>query len=163
MAIDLVQTFEVEIDSIKLLKEYLKIAMKTVFNSNEEIAIKILDEELSNHHFYIPLVLNKDKSFHLILLSGRYKPEKGKSNSYFDGYPGWITFEDPKGVIQYVEGLFQENEKRWVEQFYRTFGNGYSKNFTDWDGTARYGWKIRSCRCFPEILAISMVHIYYYK
>ena len=57
MSINLVQSLNVEVDSAKLLKQYLELALPTVLNSNEEIAVKVIDHNDDYKRLYYPSVI----------------------------------------------------------------------------------------------------------
>lgn len=163
---DMVQNFVVEVNSIPLLERYLEIAMRTVLESREEFAVKIIDYSLKNFTLCLPpVVSNLEKSFPVMLISGWYLPE-GKENSYFSGYRPWKIFHDEVKVIQHVRDFFAQGGydlKNLATQFMKRLGDGYSHCFNQNDGTVKVGCKLQSCFSFPQVLAISLVHIYYGK
>ena len=84
MPINKVQKFLVQIDSLNLLKQYLKIAITTVLDSNEELAVKIVNRKVRRLSLHLPPVLfDQKKHFPVIFISGQDLPKKEKENSYF--------------------------------------------------------------------------------
>ncbi|MBU2109529.1 hypothetical protein KKB71_01035 [Patescibacteria group bacterium] len=168
MPIDMVQRLVVEVDSIKLLEEYLRLVMATALNSNEELAVKIVDRKEKNLILYLPPPLsNQEKHFPIILVGGWYISEEGKENSYFNGYRPWETFkseEETSAVdtaIRHIKNLIKEYWTEWSAEFKKKFGDGYNAFFNIYDGSVGLGYELRTCNCFPEQLAISIVHMYY--
>lgn len=164
MAPDMVQRFVVEVDSFKLLKQYLQIAMTTVLDAHEELAVKILDRTVEYFSLHLPsAVYNEKKHFPVILISGWYAPEEGKPYSYFHGYPKWTTFTTVDAAIEHIEDAFRRHREAWIKEFVFRFGDGYNEEFNRFDGSAGLGYELRNCYSFPEVLAISFVHMYYGK
>lgn len=170
MSIDMVQRFVVEVDSLELLEKYLRLAITTALESHEELAVKVVDRDEKYLGLHLPPVLSDQKKhFPIIFIGGWYLPEEGKENSYFGGYPSWKTFRFDgstsavDAAIQYIEGLLQEHGKTWGAEFKEKFGDGYDDCFNRYDGSVELGYELRSCGCFPEWLAISIVHMYYGK
>ena len=169
MSIDMVQRFVVEVDSMALLEKYLKLAMNTALDSEEEIAVKVVNRKEEYLDLHLPSVLDEDKNFPVIFIGGWYFPEKGKKNSYFNGYGLWETFNsDGKTsavnvAVKHIKKLLNKNEEQWFTEFKKKFGDGYNDCFNHFDGSVDFGFELQSCGCFPEWLAISIVHMYYGK
>jgi hypothetical protein len=173
MSIDMVQRFIVEVDSAKLLEQYLRLAMTTVLNSHEELAVKVVDRNEKYLSLHLPSVfMDQDKHFPVVFVGGWYLPKApkgGGKNSYFNGYGPWATFRFDgttsavDAAVQHIKQLFKENEKTWIAQFKQKFGDGYNDFFNHFDGSIGTGYELRACGCFPEWLAISLVHMYYGK
>ena len=170
MSIDMVQRFVVEVDSAKLLEQYLRLAMTTALNSQEELAVKVVDRNEKHLGLHLPPVLmEQDKHFPVIFIGGWYSPKEGEKNSYFGGYGPWTTFRFDgttsavDAAVQHIKELFEKHGKSWGTQFKQKFGDGYDDCFNHFDGSVELGYELRACGCFPEWLAISIVHMYYGK
>ena len=170
MSIDMVQRFVVEVDSAKLLEQYLRLAMTTALNSQEELAVKVVDRNEKHLGLHLPPVLmEQDKHFPVIFIGGWYSPKEGEKNSYFGGYGPWTTFRFDgttsavDAAVQHIKELFENHGKSWGTQFKQKFGDGYDDCFNHFDGSVELGYELRACGCFPEWLAISIVHMYYGK
>ncbi len=168
MPINMVQRFVVEVDSMELLEKYLKLAMTTALVP-EEIAVKVLDRNEKHLDLHLPSVLDKDKNFSVILISGWHLPAEGKDNTYFNGYDPWDIFRQ-KGntsavemAIKHIKNLLERNGEQWFKEFKNKFGDGFDGHFNHFDGSVGFGFELRACGCFPEQLAISVVHMYYGK
>jgi hypothetical protein len=167
---NMVQRLIVEVDSTKLLEQYLRVALTTVLNSREELAVKALDRSVEHFSLHLPTTLSdQNKHFPVILIGGWYSPEEGKKNSYFNGYGPWTTFSfDGKksavdGSIEQVLGLIKVFGNSWAAEFTKKFGSGYNAGFNEYDGSVGIGYELRSCGSFPEVLALSLRHMYYGK
>lgn len=164
-----VQRLVVEVDSHELLKEYLRIAMTTVLTATEEIALKTIDRDMPNFSSGLPSVFyDQSKSFPVILVGGLYLPKDGKVNSYFNGYGPWETFQFGQTIpgrvdaaIARIMEIVKANDEAWAKRFLKERGDGYNEFFLPCDGTIETGYELRSCNCFSEVLAISIVHIHY--
>ena len=111
MPIDMVQRFIVEVDTTKLLKRYLRLAMLTALNSHEELAVKVVDPNDEHLGLYLPSVfMDQDKHFPVIFIGGWYWPEKGEKNFYFGGYKPYTTFRAVDTAVQHIKELFQRNK-----------------------------------------------------
>lgn len=172
MSIDMVQRFIVQLDSRELLDEYLRLALATVLPSCQEVAVKVMDRSVEYYSLHVPSALmDENKHFPVILIGGWYAPDSGKKNSYFNGYGPWELFSDDRKVknaidhpsLGYVRELLDNNLSSWSGQFTDKFGDGFNGSFNHFDGSIGIGYELRSCNSFPEILAISLVHIYYGK
>ena len=167
MSIDMVQSFVVEVDSLKLLEKYLKLAMTTALIP-EEIAVKVLDRREKYLNLHLPSVFDEDKNFPVIFIGGWYLPE-GKDNTYFNGYGPWDIFRKKgktravKIAIKHIKDLLEKNREQWFKEFKEKFGDGHNDAFNHFDGSVGFGFELRACGCFPEQLAISIVHMYYGK
>ena len=85
MSINLVQSLNVEVDSIKLLKQYLELALSTVLNSNEEIAVKVIDHNDDYKRLYYPSVIyGKTDILPVLLIEGWYKSKDNERKSFFN-------------------------------------------------------------------------------
>jgi len=161
MPIDMVQQAEVEVDSIKLLRKYLRLIMTTALTTQEEIAVKIRSK--SDFDF------DSDSSFPVILISGHWLPKEGKESYHFGGYGPFEVFHaDGKktavtSAIQYILKLIKEHEEKWIAEFEGKCGDGYYSGFIPDDGTIDPGYRVSTCHSFPEKIAISLTHIYYGK
>lgn len=157
-----VQEFIAEVNSIGLLMQYLKIAIATVLEAHEELAVKIVDRNDERFPLYLPsTVCNQDKNFPVILIGGWFTPKGDTPNSYFNGYQKWETFRTIDKAIAYIIAQLALNEAIWQNEFKEKFGDGYNSMFMRHDGTVEIGYKVQSCHSFPEYLAISLVHFYY--
>jgi len=163
MALDMVQKFVVEVGSFKLLKQYLQTAMMTVLDAHEELAVKILDRTVDHFSLHLPPVCDEKKHFPVILIGGWYAPKEGKLNSYFGGYPKWITFTTVDAAIECIEDTFRKFGEEWAKEFISKFGDGYNEGFRPFDGSVEWGYELKDCGSFPQFLVISLVHIYYGK
>jgi hypothetical protein len=139
--------------------------MTTTLNSHEELAVKVVNSTEGHPGLYMPSVfMDQGKHFPIIFIGGWYAPKnRGVENSYFGGYRPWTTFITVDAVIMHIKEKFEENGKIWAEQFRNKFGDGYNDGFNHFDGSVGLGFELRSCGCFPEWLAISIVHMYYGK
>ena len=169
MGIDIVQKFVVEVDSMQLLEQYMGLGIRTALKQ-EEIAVKVVDRGEEHLNLHLPSALsNQDKHFPVIFIGGWYLPHEGEKNSYFNGYGPWKTFRFDGRLsatdiaIEHIKRLFKDHKKEWMKRFQRKFGNGYNNWFNHFDGSVEFGYELRTCGCFPEWLAISIVHIYYGK
>ncbi len=168
MPIDMVQRFVVEVDSMALLQKYLRLSMQTALQP-EEVAVKVVDRSEKYLDLHLPSVLDENKNFPVIFIGGWYLPEKGKQNTYFNGYGPWETFhsEGKKSAvdvaIKHVKTLLEKNGEQWFKEFKKKLGDGYNGGFNHFDGSIGFGFELRACGCFPEWLAISIVHMYYGK
>ncbi len=168
--IDLVQDFFVEVDSLNLLKKYLRIAMKTILSSTEEIAIRAVNYTQDNKPPKgAPPILDNKENFPIILIGGSEKYEGFETgNSYFDGYGPWELFtssekkKSTNKAIGHIKSLLEQYSDIWMEKYSMTkyFKQGSSEKF---DGHYKTGYQLRSCGCFPEVLAICLTNIYYSK
>lgn len=170
MSIDRVQKFLAEVDSVELLESYLRFAMITVLDSFEELAVKVVDREKEYLSLYLPSVLmDQKKHFPVILIEGWFFPKKGEKNSYFSGYEPWKTFHfdgitpTVDVAIRYIKELLEEQKNAWETQFMKELGDGYTSGFNGSDGFVGLGYELRACGCFPEKLAVSLIHMYYGK
>jgi hypothetical protein len=160
MSINLVQSFNVEVDSIDLLKEYLKLSLTTILNSTDMIAVKNIEHDISKAFYYS--LYNNDEILPVILIEGWYKSDNNHKHSYFDGFKPWTEFNSKNNVNQvivYVIGTLEYNYKELKNRFINECGTG-NKNF---DGSIDIGYKLMSNNTFPHSLSISLTHIYYHK
>lgn len=166
MSIDKIQKFVVEVDSVMILEQYLRLAMTTVLKSHEELAVKVVNSN-KKHLGLPPALMDQDKHFPVIFIGGWYSPKEGEKNSYFDGYGPWKTFRFDgttnaiDAAVQHIKELFKRHGKAWGAQFKQKFGDGYNDGFNCFDGSVGLGYELRACGCFPERLAIFIVHMYY--
>lgn len=169
----MVQKFSIELDSIKLLERYLRLAMTTALDSIEEVGVKIIDRKYEHFQFSLPpVVYDQNKYFPVILIGGWFARKKGEKFCFktcLDRPRDWRVFRS-KGktsametAIQYIKKNLKKHGKEWIEQFKEKFGEGYYDGFHRSDGTVGFGYELQSCCCFPEELAISIVHMYYGK
>jgi hypothetical protein len=167
MAINLVQNLNVEVDSTELLKQYLELALPTVLNSIEEIAIKVIDHNDEHKKIYYPSAIYSEKSIlPILLIGGWYKSKDNKENSFFDGYEPWKLFKNEtalKDSIDYIMTILDENQRELSKRFFKDCGDGYNDNFNHYDGSVNVGFKLISNCTFPNSLSLSMTHIYYGK
>lgn len=165
MAIDLVQQFSVEVDSIEFLKKYLELSVSTVLDSTEEIAVKIID--YSNKYEYYPSAIYGDKNIlPVLLIGGWYKSDNDKVNSFFNGYKPWRLFNDKNTIndsIDYVMEVLNNNHDNLNSKFSKDCGDGYNDFFNRYDGSTDIGYRLMSNNTFPNSLSISLTHIYYGK
>lgn len=162
-----IQRFLVEVNnSWELIELYLRMAMETVLSSTEEIAVKAVNQFDENYSLYLPGTIDREKDFPILLLEGFYTPEKGREKSFFNGYKPWDIFRTSGTIksvdiaIQHVKNILNEKGEEWSILFKNKFGHGYDDCFNQDDGVVELGFQIRSLHCFPEQLAISLVHIY---
>lgn len=167
MPFKLIQRFLVEVNnSWELIELYLRMAMETVLTSTEEIAIKAVNPMDKNYSLYLPGTIDREKDFPVLLLEGFYTTEKGKERSFFNGYKPWDIFRSSGTIksvdiaVQHIKNILNEQGEDWSTLFRNKFGHGYKAGFNQMDGTVELGFQIRSLNCFPEQLAISLVHIY---
>jgi len=158
-----IQNFIAEIDETEELNDYLRLAIATVFDSCEEIAVKVLDRRLKYLGLHIPPLVNQEEHFPVIFIEGWFKPKEGEVNSFFNGYPRWKTFNTPEAAIEHIQNLLKKGWRRWARQFRKQFGDGYNDGFNKYDGHVGLGYGLKSCHCFPEVLAVSIIHFYYGK
>lgn len=170
MSINVVQRFVVEVDSVMLLEQYLRLAIATALDSGEELAVKVVDRNEKHLGLHLPSVfMDQDKHFPVIFIGGWYLSKDGQKNSYFGGYGPWTTFcfdgttSAIDATVQHINKLFEKHGKLWDLQFEQKFGDGYNNSFNRFDGSIGLGYELRACGCFPEWLAISIVHMYYGK
>lgn len=169
---NMVQELIVQVDSKSLLEEYLKIAIPTVLNSVEEIAIKVINYRKKYVLSHVPTWHGDRNSMPVIRIGGS-DFDKNKKNLYFDGYKPWETMNrnSPNSgsdssvfvhiVTNHIIDIFNEHEKQWKQKFLKVKGDGYNSGFMKSDGMVYVGYQITSGHCFPEELTISLVHIYY--
>ena len=160
---DNIQEFLVELDTFNLLERYLKLAIPTVLESTEELAVKIVNRREKYLSLHLPAIFDQKKHFPVIFISGWLAPKDGKPNRYFNGYPKWETFKTVEDTIEYVERILKQRRKSWSYQFEKKFGDGYNDGFNRFDGSIGVGLRLQSCRSSPEWLAISLIHFYYGK
>jgi len=167
MSINLVQNFSVEVDSIELLKQYLELALSTVLDSIEEIAIKIIDHDDKHKKSCCPSALyGKKDILPVLLIEGWYKSKDNKERSFFNGYKPWELFKNEtelKDSINYIMNVLDNNQNILNKRFFKDCGDGYNYGFNQYDGSIDAGFKLMSNRTFPNSLSLSMVHIYYGK
>ncbi len=165
----MVQRFVVEVDSINLLEQYLNVALTTVLNSHEELAVKILNHSDNHDLFMRRTYQKKDRCFPVILISGWYSSSDVRKHSYFDGSEPLKTFRSAEttntvdSTILFIKDLLMVHGKIWDAQFKKVCGDGYSAGFNKFDGSIGLGYELRSCGRFPEELSISIIHMYYGK
>lgn len=162
MPLNLVQKFDVEIDSKELLKKYLELAIPTVLNSVEEIAVKVIEHNDKRKKLYYPSAIYSDDSvLPILLVEGWYKQDS-KKNSFFNGYKPWELFEGEsalKNSIEYIMAFLDKNLNELTERFFEECGDGHN----GFDGTILSGFKLLGNNTFPNSLSLSIVHIYYGK
>jgi hypothetical protein len=164
MSINLVQKFEVEVDSAKLLKKYLELAISTILDSNEEIAVKTIEHDDKSKIIYCPSVIHGENNMlPILLIGGWYKPENKKENSYFNGYKPWTLFNTLKKSINHIFTFINNNQDDLKKIFLKECGEGYNTWFNRYDGSIGVGYNLMSNNTFPNSLLLSLVHIYYGK
>jgi len=167
MSINLVQSLNVEVDSIKLLKQYLELALSTVLNSNEEIAVKVIDHyDVYKRLYYPSVIYNKTDILPVLLIEGWYKSKDNERKSFFNGYKPWKLFNDKnalKDSIEYIMTVLNENQSDLTDMFSKDCGDGYNYGFNNFDGSIGIGYKLISNKTFPNSLSLSLCHIYYGK
>jgi hypothetical protein len=166
MPINMVQDFRVEVDSIDLLKQYLRVAMPTALDSNQEIAVQIVDHSIENYQSLIRCYYADAHRLPVIMISGWYKPEPGKKTSYV--WPEqcniFVAHDDPVLPTNVEQAIF------CIEEHLREFGPSWGRTFRekcqgpdDCDGSVGVGFGLRVCKSFPEWLAIELIYVYYHK
>ena len=167
MSINLVQNFVVEVDSTKLLKQYLELALSTVLNSTEEIAVKVIDHDDEYKRLYYPSVIyGKKNILPVLMIEGWYGSEDSARDSFFNGYKPWKLFDNENTInksIEYVVSVLNDNRSNLIERFSRDCGDGYDYGFNHFDGSINVGYQLISNKKFPNSLTLSLVHIYYEK
>lgn len=168
MSINLVQDLNVEVDSKELLKQYLELALPTVLNSIELIAVKVIDHDDEHKKLYYPSVIYSNNNIlPILLIEGWYNSKDKKDMSFFNGYKPWKLFESKtalKNSIDYIMTILENNQCKLSKLFFEDYcGNGYNYGFNQYDGSTGIGFKLISNHTFPNSLSLSMVHIYYGK
>ncbi|MDD5164540.1 MAG: hypothetical protein PHF10_03135 [Patescibacteria group bacterium] len=163
----MVQKLIVEVDSMEPFERYLRLAIKTVLSSQEELAVKVIDRKDKDLSLHLPPVISdQTKHFPVIFIGGWYRPKNGENNSYFNGYGPWTTFRGETSIndaVYHIKGLLYKQGRVLATEFIKKFGDGYNEGFNRSDGSVSLGFEIRDCGCSPEWLAISVVHIYHGK
>ena len=167
MSIDLIQNFVVEVDSVKLLKQYLELALSTVLNSTEEIEVKVVDHDDKYKSLYYPSVIyGKENILPVLLIEGWYKSKDNERESFFNGYKPWKLFNEENTLsksIEYIMSVLSEYQSYLTDRFSRDCGDGYNYGFNHYDGSIGIGYQLISNKKFPNSLTLSLVHIYYGK
>lgn len=161
MSINLVQNFDVEVDSRELLKKYLSLAMETILESNQEITVKVVDRQDTTG--LLPL-LNTSKKLPLFLIGGWYADTEG--NHYVSGGQKLKAVGEKSSIevaIDFMIDAIKIDGKKLGKEFIEKCGDGYDASFNEYDGTVEIGYRIMSLNTFPAVLAVSLVHIYYGK
>jgi len=152
MSIDLIQNFIVEVDSVKLLKQYLELALPTVLNSTEEIAVKVIDHDDDQYKslYYPSVIYRKENILPVLLIEGWYKSKDKERDSFFNGYKPWKLFNENtlNKSVNYAMGVLSDNQSNLLDRFSKGCGDGY---------------QLISNKRFPNSLTLSLVHIYYGK
>jgi len=158
-----VQKFDVQTDSLDILEQYLKLALRNALDGDgSTFAVKIVNRRNKNYSLGLPSI--PEESFPLILIQGGHQRKEGeKPHSYFNGYRSWRLFGRSDQVVTFARMTLKSREEKWTEQFLKKRGDGYTDSFNRCDGTVSVGYELRSCYSFPEVLAISLVHFYYGK
>ncbi len=173
---NIVQELIAQVSTKELLQKYLTIAIPTVLNSIEEVAIKTLDDEArKNGILELPTWHGDKNSFPVIRIGGWYM-NKEKENSYFNGYKPWMIINrnrpglNPESesvfvdiVVSNIISIIEHNHEMWNKQFYEKLGDGFNDGFNQMDGSIETGYQISAGHTFPEEITISLVHIYYGK
>jgi hypothetical protein len=158
-----IQKLAVQTDSLDTLEQYLRLALcNAIDGDGSTIAVKIVNRGNKNYGLYLPPL--PQKSFPVILIQGWYQRKDGeKPHSYFNGYRPWRLFGRSEQVIAFTRMTLNSREEKWNAQFLKKCGDGYTDSFNHFDGSVSVGYELRTCSSFPEILAISLVHIYHGK
>ena len=163
MSINLVQDLIVEVDSKEFLKQYLELALPTVLNSIEEIAVKVIDHDDQYKKLYYPSVIySATDILPVLLIEGWYKTSERKS--FFNGYKPWTLFNDKNALndsIKFVMTVLSKSDLK--NRFTKDCGDGYNYGFNHFDGSIGVGYKLISNKTFPNSLSLSLSHIYYGK
>ena len=172
--LNLVQRLILQVDSKKLLEQYLMLAIPTVLKSLEEIAIKTIDDEARTQGtLHIPSWYGDGKNCYPVIRIGGYYFPKDKDNSYFNGYKPWeiinhnsrlLTGDNSVivnvAVMRIIE-ILTKNEVHWKNQFFSTKGDGFNSGFNKRDGSIEVGYQITNFDTYPAELTVSLTHIYY--
>lgn len=165
MSINLVQNLNVEVDSEELLEQYLELALPTVLDSIEEIAVKIIDHDDKYKQLCYPSAIYDAKGIlPVILIEGWYTTNEKKS--FFNGYKPWKLFNGKNALadsIKYIMTVLDKNQSDLTDRFISDCGDGYNYGFSNYDGTVDIGYKLISNHTFPNSLSVSLTHIYYGK
>lgn len=178
------EDFNVRVDTLLLLESYLELAIRSVLRSSEQIAVRLLKgkEEKS-----IPTVISlisdpnpadpEEEFMPVIFICGWYKPEKGEKTDFWpvaeylleEPVKYRIFNDDGSGraaerAISYILKQMQKNREYWEKRFKEEYGEGYFESFQkDVDGRAYTGFRLLSCGCHPDQLAIGFAHMYFSK
>jgi hypothetical protein len=174
--LNLVQELILQVDSKKLLEQYLLLAIPTVLQSLEEIAIKTIDDEARKYEsLNSPSWYGNSKNcYPVIRISGYYFP-KDKENSYFNGYKPWeiinhnsrSSINDSSIIVNVatmrIIEILTKCEDQWKSQFLLKKGDGFNSGFNKRDGSIEVGYQITNFETSPAELTVSLTHIYYGK
>lgn len=163
MSINLVQRFVVEVDSLSLLEKFLMVAVDTIFESKDQIIVNLPGRK--NMEKLPSPVNDPQKNFPIFLIGGWDTKEKIADSRYITGGDRFNkkTPYDIKQYLNYVKNNISTYGSEWRREFIKTIGDGYDDSFNHYDGRVVTGYEIRSCGIFPEVLAVSLTHIYYGK
>lgn len=155
-------------DSLVTLEAFLRLALGTILSSTDEVAVRAIDRNDPRFLRYLPPMVNKKDDFPIILVGGWYLPKPHKKSRFESEEVDWRRFQNAEGVstveaaVAHVLALLKERERSWKIEFREKFGD--EENQPDHsDATFRIGFELRSCDSFPEVLAISLVYLTYYK
>jgi len=163
MAIDLVQKFDAEVDSLKLLRKYLYLAIETILESNQEITVKFLDNQNISG---LPFSLDDVQNLTLFLIGGWYIDSSVNGSSYVLGGQKFIADSEKTsidGALDFIIKTIKNDRNNLYQKFLEKCGSGYDHSFNECDGSVKVGYQISSLSAFPAVLAVSLVHIYYGK
>lgn len=175
MSIDMVQRFVVQVDSLILLEQYLRLAMTTALNSCEEVAVSVVDRKMKYYELGLPSAFVGEcvkKHFPVMLIDGWYATKPGEESRFvnlrfspkvFLSNPCSLSSGPVERAIEHVKTLISTHGEEWGRDFRKDHGDGFNTFFNEDDGSVGLGFELRSCGSFPERLAISVVHICYGK
>jgi hypothetical protein len=165
-----VQEFIVEVRSVEILEQYLRLAIPTSMDSLQEVAVKIMDRDDPHFNLSLPSSVYGEKVLPVLMVEGWFKQEaNAKKHDYFNGYGPWLVFNSNEkndvvdSVINHIKKTFEANKKTWEALFWKELGDGYNSDFNELDGSIGIGYKLQVGRAFPENLVISLVHMYHGK
>lgn len=175
----MVQYFKAEVDSLKLLGRYLLLAIPTVLDSNEEIAIRWVRK---GEKWSIPLLASEDALL-IMLIHGHWRRKKGGWSNVLvpSGAGKFIKIKSPrrnpwpvpenlgvkpitsyklfksdkrKPIVEIVTSYIINQIKRHLKEIEQRFNEkfGYGQH-------VHKGFKLQSCGCHPDQLAISLIHM----
>jgi hypothetical protein len=154
-------------DSRKTLEDYLRFVITNVLDHKKELAVKIINHNTAFPKHYLSEIL--EDAFPVILIGGASLPTTGRENSYFNGYKPWKTFSSAKeeenlnDAITHIKEIFTKKEEDWEKQLYLKHGSGYDTAFTKSDGSVGMGYELRMCGGTQVWIALSLVHVHYFK
>lgn len=170
MSIQKVQELVVQVNSKKLLRIYLETVLPTALSSDEEIALLIISPDTDDISNLPPPLSDRKDILPIMLICGqkeRKKTDPQNHYEYGDNEFSGKKWELCQGMfvrsqaLKRIESILKTYEKRWKKLFLEQCGDGYNSFFNEMAGTIEIGYEIRNCHCSPEILAISLCHIYY--